>query len=46
MEGAHSHIDLKTNLLAITNGNGFSKLKGFLKHDHFACKLAQFNLIN
>jgi hypothetical protein len=46
VEGAHSPIDLKTNLLAITKGNDFSKLKGFLEHDHFACKLAQINLIN
>jgi hypothetical protein len=46
VEGAHSHIDPKTNLLPITKDNDFSKLKGFLKHDHFACILAQFNLIN
>ncbi len=35
--------DLKTNLLDVTKGNGFSKLKGFLKvHNHFACKPTQF----
>jgi len=31
-----------TNLLAIIEGNGFTELKGFLKHDRFDCKLAQF----
>jgi len=29
----------------VTKGNGFSKLKGFLKHDHFACKLTQFTFL-
>ncbi len=29
----------KTCLLTITKGNGFSKLKSFLKHGHFACDL-------
>ncbi len=36
----------RTNLLVIIAGNGFLELKGFLKHDHFACKPTQFNLIN
>jgi hypothetical protein len=30
------------NLLVIIKGNGFLELEGFLKHDYFACKLAQF----
>jgi hypothetical protein len=35
--------DLRTNLLDVTKGNGFSKLKGFLKvHDRFSCKPTQF----
>jgi len=38
--------DLRTNLLVVLEGNGFSKLKGFLKHDHFVCKPTQFNLTN
>jgi len=32
----------RTSLFVIIKGNGFSKLKGFKKNDHFACKLAQF----
>jgi hypothetical protein len=28
--------DLMTNLLVVTKGNDFSKLKDFLKHDCFA----------
>ncbi len=34
--------DLMTNLLAIIKGDGFLELKGFSKHNNFACKLAQF----
>jgi hypothetical protein len=37
--------DLKTNLLIITKGNGFSKLKGLIKHVQFACELAQFTFL-
>jgi hypothetical protein len=33
--------DVRTSLF-VTKGNGFMKLKGFLKHDCFVCKLAQF----
>jgi len=38
--------DPRTDLLVVIEGNGFSKLKGFLKHEQFASKLAQFNLID
>jgi len=38
--------DIRTNLLVIIEGNDFLELKGFLKHDHFACKPTQFNLTN
>ncbi len=34
--------DPNTNLFIVTKGNGFLELKGFLKHDHFTYKLAQF----
>jgi hypothetical protein len=34
--------DPRTSLFVITKRNDFSKLKGFLKHDHFSCKHAQF----
>jgi len=37
--------DPRTNVLAVTKGNGFSELKGFLKHDHFACKPTQFTFL-
>jgi hypothetical protein len=37
--------DLNTNLPTITKDNGFSKLKSFFKHDHFACKLTQINYL-
>jgi len=30
----------------VIEGNGFSKLKGFLKHDHFVYTPTQFNLTN
>ncbi len=36
----------RTSLLVVIEDNGFSKLKGFLKHDQFSCKLAQLNLID
>ncbi len=36
----HMVSDPRTNLLVVLNGNNFLKLKGFLKHDHFVCKLA------
>jgi hypothetical protein len=36
--------DPKTNLL-VAKDNVFSKLKGFLKHNHFACKLKQFTFL-
>jgi hypothetical protein len=32
--------DPRNNLCTITKDNDFSKLKSFLRHDHFACKLA------
>ncbi len=34
----HMVSDPRTSLFIVIEGNGFSKLKGFLKHDHFACK--------
>ncbi len=34
--------NLRTNLFAIIKGDGFFELKGFSKHNNFACKLAQF----
>jgi hypothetical protein len=37
--------DPRTNVLAITKGNGFLELKGFLKHYHFACKPSQFTFL-
>jgi hypothetical protein len=37
--------DPRTNVLAITKGNGFSELKGFLKQYHFACKPSQFTFL-
>jgi len=37
--------DPKTNLLTITKDNGFSELKSFLKHGHFACELAQLTFL-
>ncbi len=37
--------DPKTSLFIVIEGNGFSKLKGLLKYDHFAYKLAQFTLL-
>jgi hypothetical protein len=37
--------DPRTNVLDVTKGNGFSELKGFLKHDHFACKPTQFTCL-
>jgi len=36
----HMVSDPTTNLLVVLKGNEFLKLKGFLKHDHFVCKLA------
>jgi hypothetical protein len=30
----------RTSLLVVLKGNDILKLKGFLKHDHFICKLA------
>ncbi len=38
----HMGSDPRTCLFVITKRNGFSKLKGFLKHDHFSYKHAQF----
>jgi hypothetical protein len=35
----------RTSLFALIEGNGFLKLKGFLKHEHFAYKLAQFTFL-
>jgi hypothetical protein len=35
----------RTNLFALIEGNGFLKLKGFLKHEHFSYKLAQFTFL-
>jgi hypothetical protein len=32
-------------MLVVKNGNGFLKLKGFLKHDHFAYKRTQFTFL-
>ncbi len=37
--------DPRTNVLAITKGNGFLELKGLLKHDHFARKPTQFTFL-
>jgi hypothetical protein len=37
--------DIRTSLLVVTKGNGVLKLKGFLKHDCFVCKLAQFTFL-
>jgi len=37
--------DPRTNLFVITKVNGLSKLQGFLKHGHFACKLAEFTFL-
>jgi hypothetical protein len=37
--------DPRTNVLVVTKGNSFSELKGFLKHDHFACKSTQFTFL-
>jgi hypothetical protein len=37
--------DVRTSLLVVTKGNGFLKLKSFLKHDCFVCKLAQFTFL-
>jgi hypothetical protein len=37
----HTTNDLKTSLHVIIKGNRNSKSKGFLKHDHFVCELAQ-----
>jgi hypothetical protein len=42
----NTSTNLRTNLLVIIEGNGFSKLKGFLKRDHFVYKPTQFNLTN
>jgi hypothetical protein len=35
----------RINLFALIEANGFLKLKGFLKHEHFAYKLAQFTFL-
>jgi hypothetical protein len=35
----------RTSLFALIEGNGLLKLKGFLKHEHFAYKLAQFTFL-
>jgi hypothetical protein len=32
--------DSRTNFLVVLKGNDFLQLKGFLKYDHFVCKLA------
>jgi len=37
--------DPRTNLPIITKDNGFLELTSFLKHGHFACKLAQFTFL-
>jgi hypothetical protein len=34
----HMANDPRTILVDVTKGNSFLKLKGFLKHDHFAGK--------
>ncbi len=41
----HTTNDLRTSLHVIIKGNGNSKSKGFLKHDHFVCKPAQFTFL-
>ncbi len=41
----HMANDPKTSLFIIIESNSFSKLKGLLKYDHFAYKLAQFTLL-
>ncbi len=41
----HTTNDPRTNMLVGKKGNNFLKLKGFLKHDHFACKPTQFTLL-
>jgi len=37
----HMVSDPRISLFVITKGNGFSKLEGFLKHNHFPYKHAQ-----
>jgi hypothetical protein len=32
-------------MLVLKKGRNFLKLKGFLKHDHFACKPTQFTFL-
>jgi hypothetical protein len=41
----HMVNNLRCNRLVVIEGNGFWKLTGFFKHDHFTCKLAQFTLL-
>lgn len=42
MHAGGTQLITLANLLIIIKGNGFLELKGFLKHDYFACKLTQF----
>jgi len=40
----HMANDPRTILLVVMRANSFLKLKGFLKHDHFACKPTQSHI--
>jgi hypothetical protein len=41
----HMANDPKTSLFIVIEGNSFLKLKGLLKYDHFAYKLARLTLL-